>query len=150
MEEVRQSLASDVAEPLVFHWSPAESSGLSSGLKSARRRHSERSSSWIEPNWFDFLGRVVRAEPLVVRGAMGFGLKTIAGSLYKHGLIQTKWADNITDGLGAMVGAWSAYEDGGEDGGPVAQHDLMQEIRQYNGVDCKVMMEVIQYLRAKH
>ena len=28
--------------------------------------------------------------------------------------------------------------------------DLMQEIAAYNEVDCRVMMEIVQYLRAEH
>ena len=28
--------------------------------------------------------------------------------------------------------------------------ELMQEIAAYNEVDCKVMMEIVAYLRAKH
>ncbi len=59
MDEVRLRIATDVAEPLVFHWAPAESSGLTNGLKSARARHPRRSGAWKEPNWFDFLGKVM-------------------------------------------------------------------------------------------
>jgi hypothetical protein len=109
MESVRLRLAPMLAEPLVFHWSPAESSGLTSGLKSARSRHPDRAAFWTEPRWFDFLGRVMREEPVVVKGPMGFGLKNVARSLQRHGLVETTWDDNITDGLGAMVGAWRAY-----------------------------------------
>ena len=150
MEEVRRRLAPELAEPVVFHWSPAESSGLTDGLKSARSRHPGRSASWREPNWFDFFGRVVRAEPVVVRGPMGFGLKTVARSLRGHGLIETKWEDNITDGLGAMVGAWTAYRESAERKSGVRENEVMQAITRYNEVDCRVMMEAIEYLRRRH
>ncbi len=33
---------------------------------------------------------------------------------------------------------------------PLIDLELMQEIRDYNEVDCKVMMEVVQYLRERH
>ena len=150
MEAVRQRIAPAAAAPLVFHWSPAESSGLTNGLESARSRHPERSRRWIEPNWFDFLNRVVRAEPVVIKGPMGFGLKTVARSLKRHGLIETEWEDNITDGLGAMVGAWRAYAGCAAAQSPVAEHELMHNIRRYNEVDCRVMMEAISYFRSCH
>jgi hypothetical protein len=150
MERVRLRLTPELAQPLVFHWSPAESSGLTTGLKSARARHPDRSASWKEPRWFDFLGRVMREEPVVVKGPMGFGLKTVAGSLQRHGLIQTSWHDNVTDGLGAMVGAWRAYVESGELGIGVTEHELMRATRTYNQVDCKVMLEAVQYLRDHH
>ncbi len=150
MEAVGARLATETLEPLVFHWSPAESSGLTDGLKSARNRHPKRSKSWKEPNWFDFLARVIRAEPVVVRGRMGFGLKNFARSLRSHGLIDTEWEDNITDGLGAMVGAWAAYRESSGGEPAVADHEVMRSISRYNEVDCRVMMEAIQYLRRRH
>ncbi|MGE0598677.1 MAG: hypothetical protein AB7J35_02480 [Dehalococcoidia bacterium] len=150
MEAVRQRLAPDLARPLVFHWSPAESSGMSTGLKSARIRHPGRSPEWQEPHWYDFLSRVVRAEPVVVRGPMGFGLKTFAGSLRKHGLIESEWPDNVSDGLGAMVCAWTADAESAQGGHPVSEHQLMKSVQQYNEVDCRVIMEAIGYLRSRH
>jgi len=150
MEVVRQRLAPDLAQPLVFHWSPAESSGLTDGLKSARSRHPARSTAWREPNWFDFLGKVMRDEPVIIRGPMGFGLKAVARALQSHGLITTDWADSVVDGLGAMVGAWRCYEEAQANGTPVTALTLMEEIRRYNEVDCKVMQEAVAYLRNQH
>jgi hypothetical protein len=69
---------------------------------SACRRHPER--WWPRPRWFDLLERVFRVEPLVVRGAFGFGLKDVAQALRTHGLIETAWEGSALDGLGAMAG----------------------------------------------
>lgn len=150
MEDVRHRRAPGLERPLVFHWSPAESSGFTDGLKSARSRHPVRSGRWAEPNWFDFLAKVMREEPVVIRGRMGFGLKNFARSLRSHGLIDTEWEDNITDGLGAMVGAWAAYRESSGGEPAVADHEVMRSISRYNEVDCRVMMEAIQYLRRRH
>jgi len=147
MEAVRARLAPGLKDPLVFHWSPAESSGLTDGLKSARTRHAERSVQWKEPNWFDFLGKVMKEEPVIIRGPMGFGLKNVARSMKAHGLIETEWSDSVVDGLGAMIGAWDCYASATESGALVAELPLMQEIRDYNEVDCRVMWEVVGYLR---
>lgn len=161
METVRRRIAPSVARPLVFHWSPAETSTLS-GLESARERSPERAKAWEgeqEPNWYDFLNRVIKKGPVVVRGPMGFGLKTVGKSLKRHGLIETEWPGGILDGLGAMVAAWSCYAESARTGRPVAELELMDEpdpgaatrgIKQYNEIDSKVMMEVIAYLRARH
>ena len=148
MEDVRQRLAPAVASPLVFHWSPAETSSLSGALKSARARNPLRETSWSEPLWFDFLNLVVKQEPVIVRGPMGFGLKIIARSLKSHGLITTSWPDGVADGLGAMVAAWSCANEAATRGCSLADVDLMGDVRAYNEVDCKVMMEAIAYLRA--
>ncbi len=150
MEAVRARLAPGLKDPLVFHWSPAEASGLTNGFRSARSRHPKRSLTWVEPNWFDFLAKVMKEEPVIIRGPMGFGLKTVARSMKAHGLIETEWSDSVVDGLGAMIGAWSCYASAMESGVMVAELSLMQEIESYNEVDCKVMWEVVRYLRANH
>ena len=92
----------------------------------------------------------MREEPVVVRGALGFGLKAIANAMHNLGLIATNWSDSPVDGLGAMVGAWRCDDKRQETGTPLHEMSLMREIARYNEVDCKVMMEIISYLRTNH
>ncbi len=148
MAAVRSRLAVDGPEPWVFHWSGAEASTLETAYNSAANRHADR--SWPRPRWFDFLGRVIRAEPVVVRGALGFGLKSMAQAMHAEGLIETSWPEGIPDGLSAAVGAWRSQEDAAALGVPLAEAPLMQDIAAYNEVDCKVVMEIVRYLRAQH
>lgn len=133
--------------PLVFHWSPAEDNAFENQWNSAMERHPEK--DWQRPNWFDFLTRVMRPEPVVVRGALGFGLKAIARAMKSHGLIDTIWEESMVDGLGAMVGAWRCAEQAAIDGGALRDVPLMADIERYNEVDCKVMMEIVRYLRTR-
>ena len=137
--------------PQVIHWSAHEESSLKSAYNSAVKRHGQRGKAWAEPRWFDFLAQVIKREPVVVRGAHGFGLKALTNALHAAGLVETRWRTGPTDGQGAMVGAWWCQD-------AVAQGrairlmdvDLMKEIRDYNEVDCKAMMEIVRYLRESH
>ena len=97
MEEVKRRLGF-VGSPRVFHWSPAEESAYATAYNSAKPRHPDR--AWPDPWLFDFLNLVVRKEPVVVRGALGFGLKAIGKAMHAQGLIGMSWADGPTDGLG--------------------------------------------------
>ncbi|GAB4325308.1 MAG: hypothetical protein Kow0010_07680 [Dehalococcoidia bacterium] len=148
MREVKDRVDPDGPQPLVIHWSRAERSSLSEAYDSARNRQPNR--GWQDPNWFDFLNEVVRKEPVVIRGALGFGLKYVARALHEHGLIETCWEDGPSDGLGAMVGAWWCAEEARRLGCGMGQLELMQEIARYNEVDCRVMMECVRYLRTHH
>jgi hypothetical protein len=150
MAEVRSRLAPNPTdiEPRVFHWSQAEVTTLETAYNSAHNR--QTTNNWPHLHWFDFLTEVVRAEPVVARGAMGFGLKDLARAMHTHDLIQTSWQDGLADGLGAMVGAWWSQNSAIELGEPLSQDALMLEIAQYNEVDCKVMMEIVRYLRQNH
>ena len=149
MSAVRERLDPDNSQPRVIHWSRAEVNALENNHNSARTRH-ETDADWPELGWFDFLTEVIEQEPVVVRGALNFGLKPIANAMYAHELIQTHWADSPIDGLGAMVGAWRCDEQARNQNIPIHEIPLMQEIIDYNEIDCKVMMEIIRYLRKNH
>jgi hypothetical protein len=148
MERVRERLAPKLEQPTLLHWSQAEVSTFESAFSSARRRHPER--AWPDLRWFDLLRNVVRAEPFVVRGALGFGLKAVARAMHTHGLIETAWPEGTTDGLGAMVSAWWCYEEAELSAAQVTDLPLMQEIVAYNEVDCRVLCELLDYLRKHH
>ena len=148
MDAVRQRLDPDGAEPRVFHWSHAEQSTFEMAFNSAKKRHPDR--GWESPRWFDSLKRVVKEEPVVVRGAFGFGLKAVAKAMHANGHIATSWGAGPTDGMGAMVGAWSCALEAAERRCTLPETKLMGEIALYNEVDCKVMMEVVRYLRDHH
>lgn len=143
MENVRLRLGPHIERPICYHWSAAEEGSFAKQYSSARSRHPE--AAWPEPNWFDFLTRVFRKEPILVPGALGFGLKTIARAMHARGCIDVIWDEGPGDGLGAMVGAWRAYARC--NGKPVQSDPAMQGIIKYNAIDCQTMQQIIAWLR---
>jgi hypothetical protein len=135
----------DVVDARLVHWSPAETSNFERAYDNARARHPDR--DWPVLTWFDLLHEVVQAEPLVVRGAFSFSLKPIARSLHALGHIQTNWGEGLADGAGAMAGAWNAAVEAKRKGVTLGATDVMGEIARYNEVDCRVMAEILDYLR---
>lgn len=148
MEGVHARLTPDGEAPHVIHWSPAEVGNFVTAYNSATARHPAR--AWPSPRWFDFLHKVVQDQPVVIRGAMAFGLKAVAKALHSHGFIATLWSDGPADGLGAMIGAWWSYEEARRTGIRVEDVGLMRKITEYNEVDCRVMWESVQYFRRAH
>ena len=141
----------DAPRPRVIHWSDHEPISLDKAHNAASKRNNQIEETWDHLEWFDFLKLVVQAEPVVVRGTHAFGLKAMANALCDHGLIETRWGPGPTDGLGAMVGAWwCQHELERRDATRLIDLPLMQEIRDYNEVDCKAMMEIVRYLRQSH
>lgn len=135
----------------LIHWSAHEVTSLKAHCETYAEHLGVGPTRRGAPEWFDFLTRVVRAEPLVVRGAHGFGIKEVTNALHALGLVETKWGSGPADGLGAMVGAWwcqSELDEGRAE--RLADVDLMREIRDYNEVDCRAMMEIVAYLRENH
>jgi hypothetical protein len=135
----------DVGAARLVHWSPAETSNFERAYDNARARHPDR--DWPVLSWFDLLREVVQAEPLVVRGAFSFSLKPIARSLHALGHITTHWGEGLADGAGAMAGAWNAAIEAKRKGVTLGETEVMGEIARYNEVDCRVMAEILDYLR---
>lgn len=137
--------ASDLREARLVHWSPAEQSNFERAYDNARTRHPDR--EWPELPWYDLLHGVIQAEPVVVRGAFSFSLKSIARSMRANGLIATDWGEGLADGAGAMAGAWNAAVEAKQRGVALGDTDTMREVARYNEVDCRVMAEILEYLR---
>ena len=156
MTSVRDRLAPGV-DPKVIHWSPHETITLETAFDAAVKRHRKTGwqhtrgqQEWPHPSWFDFLKLVMKEEPVVVRGAHGFGLKAVTNAMYDLGLVETRWNEGPADGLGAMVGAWTCEREAARTGGSMRDLPLMDGIRSYNEVDCKAMMELVRHLRLHH
>jgi len=161
MERVKSEIVGLDAElPNILHWSPAELTFMGVAqdnlegdeigmLDKIYKDRKEMIKNWKDLPWFDFL-KVMKSEPIVVKGAFGFGLKAIAKNLEKHGLTSTTWEDGPTDGLGAMVGAWHCDRISREQGKDMIETEVMQGIKEYNIIDCKAMWDLINYLRQNH
>ncbi len=95
------------------------------------------------------LSKLFRDEPIVVKGSLRFKLKSISKALYDMGLIKTSWdfSSDCNSGLAAMALANKVYE---EDIVVTDDNKVMKEIIKYNEVDCKVLWEILEYLRENH
>jgi hypothetical protein len=86
-------------------------------------------------------------EPITIKGALNYSLKTVAKAMYKHKMIKTSWDTNSTcvNGLDALIQAHKMYFVNSND-----KFNKMDEIVKYNEIDCKVLYEIIDYLRKNH
>ena len=134
----------------LFHWGHHEKSEFNKAIK----RHC------IEDVWglnehnsvmIDIL-KIMRAEPIVVKGAFNFGLKNISKAMFKYGLIKNYYSSNskLSNGQGAMIAAWNCHNDALAKGVSMAELPLMKEIIKYNEMDCKLLWEIVGYLRKYH
>ena len=146
VRDASRARGAEFKDARLYHWSPAEKSSLATAYNAAAHRHGL--PAWNDVPWIDLFKHVVKAQPVTVRGAFGFGLKAIAKAMHANRLIETSWRDGPTDGLGAMAAAWSCDAEARERGVPMGDLPLMKEVEAYNQVDCKVMVEVLEFLRS--
>ena len=122
----------------LFHWGSVEKTLMDAALM----RHSVEllvdNNTRMNIDWIDMCS-VFTAGPVVVKGALTFKLKEIAGAMFATGLIKTRWSDGeLSNGLSAMRQAISYYS---------KKEGKMGEIKKYNMIDCKVVWEIVKCLR---
>lgn len=134
----------------LIHWSHAEITFYNKFLS----KHPY--NNYNEFKSFD-LYKLFLDNNIVVKGALNFSLKTIANAMYKNKLINTCWDSSsiCSNGLEAMFLAYNLYKnnDNIDNNNIVAMQQInpkghiMKEIIKYNIIDCKVMWEILSYLR---
>jgi putative phage-type endonuclease len=131
-----------------YHWGHAERTFYNSAMA----RHPDiYSTVSIVTTWCDFLS-VFKDEPIITRGAMNFGLKSVVGAFYDNGFIKTRWPQDsaITNGMNALIYAYQAHLDCVKNNTNMQDTEIIQEITQYNEVDVRVIWEILTYLRKNH
>ena len=125
----------------LIHWSSAESYHLQHCL--------EEYCNDITTNYnieFIDLYQLFKTHRVALPGCFNYGLKNIAQALYRQGKIHTIWPNDI-DGTQAMVAAWYAYKTAQQQNKTLSEIEAMEEIIRYNFTDCKVLEEIVDYLR---
>jgi hypothetical protein len=127
-------------ESVFIHWSQAEKIAYE---KTQLRHLNLQNKKLID------LYEVFIKEPIVVKGALNYSLKTITKALFKNNLIKTTWntSNPCSNGLNAMLLAYKCYEKNEK-----VTNDILtiKNIEEYNEIDCKSIWEILEYLRSKH
>lgn len=100
--------------------------------------------------WIDML-KEAQKEPIVVKGSYKFSLKNYAKAFYNNDLINTVWDDgNLGNGFTAMMYAILLYREiyfKNKQIKDIGEYKDYMDIVKYNEIDCKVMWEIVEYLR---
>jgi hypothetical protein len=117
-----------------YHWSQAEVISYN--------KFKNKNKIIVNDKHFIFydLYNVFIKEPILIKGALNFSLKTIAKTLYNHKLIESTWKTSspCSNGLNAMILANNLYNKNAN----IDNEPVMKEIIYYNEIDCKVMYEI--------
>ena len=91
--------------------------------------------------------KVFKKEPIVINGALNFGLKNIAKAMFNNDMIDVIWDNEnpCSNGLTAMVLAWKTYQRRALT--DIHESPVIQDIIKYNEMDCRVIWEIVNYLR---
>lgn len=131
---------------MLYHWSSAEIT-IYNTIFERYIKYLDEYVNLLEDKWYD-LFKVFKNNPIVIKGAFNFSLKSIATALHKHGYIKTKWeTGGIANGLNAMVKTMECSEEAKLRNIEMDEMPIMKEITHYNEIDCRVLLEILSFLR---
>ncbi len=140
--------------PKIRYWYAESSFWNTAECRQFDRAHQENnvdikdhiSDDWkLSSHWTD-LYNLFQREPIVIKGCFKFGLKPIARAMREHGMITTSIESQCDSGMAAMINAAKCYKMASNP----ANSETMLDIAKYNEFDCKVLWEIISYLRSNH
>ena len=127
-----------------IHWSPAE-------VLSYKKLRSRLALPLPDKNFYD-LHKVLKDNFFATKGALNYSLKSIAKSMYMNGLINISWdtTSPCSNGLNAMLLAYNIYDKVRPSQTIDLDEPVMKDIIHYNEIDCRVLWEILSYLRKSY
>ena len=143
---------SELGNPRIVYWCAEKrfwSSAESRQFDRANALGDTDTKDYISDEWQDFewldLCDVFKSEPIVIKGCHKFGLKDIAKAMRQHGMIRSSLDTECKSGMMAAVRAWESYQSP-----DAVNSEVMKDIGKYNEFDCKVLYEMLLFLRRKY
>lgn len=127
------------SKPRLFHWGNAEESSI----KSLNERHDNKFSYLTNSTWIDMC-KIFTSEPIFIKGALSYKLKEITNAMYDNKMINIRWNSSIQDGLTALAYGLYYYVHKKYN---IEKEDIINEIEEYNKVDCETLYHIISYIR---
>jgi len=126
------------------HWSQAEVNFLDK----FNEKNNNILANFIKLIQFTDLYKIFISEPITIKGSLTFKLKDITNALCNLGIIKSNWNNvNITNGFTAMLDGIAYYKAVDNNNVTREMEDVFKEIINYNELDCKVMYDILNWMR---
>ena len=138
----------NIENPKLWHWSHAEKTFYNKAIQKSTYFKDKTNKLTL---WSDLL-KLFHTEPIVIRGAINFRLKSIVKAFSNFGFIKSNYTESeISNGLDAMILASDEYTICKNNPSiKIENSSVINNIIKYNRLDCSVLYELLNYLRLNH
>jgi hypothetical protein len=141
LKDIRESM--NMKNIVLHHWSNAELNFFD--MMYERNNDDDEIVKLIEPIYFVDILSIFKYQPITIKGAYDFGLKSIAKAMYKNGMIKSIW-DNDLNGFQAMLQIMKYNNEAMDLKLHLSDYQEVNDIILYNMKDCQVLAEIIIFL----
>jgi len=127
-----------MGRPKIYYWH-AEQSFWNSSIRNSRIQKD------VVNTWID-MSQIFKQEPIVIKDCYSYSIKEIARKMREFGMINTYNSGQCDNGMTAMIRAHRTYKN---DDNPTEGKEIL-DIERYNEYDCRLMHDIIGYLREYH
>ena len=103
-------------------------------------------NDWSLENSLRDLRKLFVDEQVVIKGCFSYALKKIGRTMKKLKMINTPMESECSDGRTAMVQAWNCYQKFERPW----KCGAMKDVTQYNEYDCRLLCDILTYIRNNH
>ena len=131
---------------ILNHWSQAEPTFFEKMCERQSYYLDEKYRQIIDDIEFNDILTLFKNQPITIKGAFDFGLKSIANAMYNHKMISTIWKNDL-NGFSVMMKINEYNKEAEQLGLSLQDFQEIKDIIIYNMVDCQVLAEIIVYLQ---
>ncbi len=128
------------------HWSPAERTFFNNLIDRQYDELDENEQAILDCIDFNDILYIFKQQPITIKGAYDFSLKTIGNALYNLGLIKTIWTSDL-NGFNVMLEMSKYNKEAEKLKLSLKDYKEVNEIILYNMIDCNVLAEIIVFLQ---
>ena len=131
---------------ILNHWSHAEPTFFEKMCERQSDYLDEKYRQIIDDIHFNDILTLFKNQPITIKGAFDFGLKSIGNAMYNHKMISTIWKNDL-NGFNVMMKINEYNKEAEQLGLSLKDFKEVNDIIYYNMVDCQVLAEIIVYLQ---
>ncbi len=139
----------DIEEITLHHWSNAEPTFFNKMFGRQYDFLSDEEIDFIDNINFADILYIFKYQPIVIKDAFDFSIKTIGAAMYKHGMIKTIWSGDA-NGLSVMLDINKYSIEADKLGINLRDFKEINDVIIYNMIDCQVLAEIIIFIQHQY
>ncbi len=134
----------------VYHWGCAEPHFFENLIERQYDMLTAEEIDIVNTIVFDDILSVFKSQPIFIKGAYNFGLKSIGTAMYNNGMIKSTWKKKDDNGFNVMLKINEYSKDAEILDLWITDYEEVNDIIIYNMIDCQVLVEIIEFLQLKY